>query len=236
MESENREAVRLHHLMAAVGGFLALYAVLARADQFGSAQTANLLFLVEAVIGRNGFEIAIRLGALAIYGLGVALAVILKARSLCETRWVSLAIDAAAVVVLGCLPATGEPVLCLYPMFFAMAFQWNAFPGAAGFKASTIFSTNNYCQCVTGLTTAVLTHGADGWARFRFFGGTLLSFHAGAAAAGLLFGTFGVQTVWAALMPIGAAAWLHGQAVRKQAQADVSATVCPSITTHRRCA
>ena len=36
-----------------------------------------------------------------------------------------------------------DPVVALYPVFFAMSIQWSSFAGARGFYSSTIFSTNN---------------------------------------------------------------------------------------------
>ena len=41
--------------------------------------------------------------------------------------------EAMAAVAVGCFPEDITPVLGLYPLFFAMAFQWNSFSGADGF-------------------------------------------------------------------------------------------------------
>jgi len=45
-----------------------------------------------------------------------------------------------------------NPVLGLYPIFFAMAFQWCSFKGIGGYNSATVFSTNNLRQFVSAVT------------------------------------------------------------------------------------
>lgn len=41
----------LHFVMAFIGGYFGLYAIVARNDLFGSAQTSNLIYLVQDILG-----------------------------------------------------------------------------------------------------------------------------------------------------------------------------------------
>ena len=142
----------IHFTMALCGGFLGSYALFSRQLVFGSAQTANLMELVSAICGRNLPEVLIRLGALALYGWGAALSVILTRKTPLNIRYASILMTGMAVFASAFIPTAVNPVIALYPVFFVTAFQWCAFTGADGFASSTIFSTNNVKQTVLGFT------------------------------------------------------------------------------------
>ena len=69
-----------------------------------------------------------------------------------DLHYISIGIDILACLLLAGLPEQMDPVLALYPMFFATAVQWLAFTGAAGYNSATIFSTNNLRQCFASLS------------------------------------------------------------------------------------
>ncbi len=64
MERETVFDVPVHYTMAIFGGFIGAYAILARMQVFGSAQTANMIELVCGILGRDPEEVLIRIGAL----------------------------------------------------------------------------------------------------------------------------------------------------------------------------
>ena len=49
--------VIIHYLMAIVGGFFGGYAIFTRMNVFGSAETANLIDLVKALLGSDPVSI-----------------------------------------------------------------------------------------------------------------------------------------------------------------------------------
>ena len=53
MERETVFDVPVHYTMAIFGGFIGAYAILARMQVFGSAQTANMIELVCGILGRD---------------------------------------------------------------------------------------------------------------------------------------------------------------------------------------
>lgn len=130
---------RIHFTMAFIGGFLGVYTILRFAGLFGSAQTANLIYLATDLLGGSWTDMLLRLGGAALYMAGIALTVWLPLGPVRDLRRLSVGIDMAAAILVALLPAEISPVLGLYPLFFAMAFQWNSFPGADGFVSSSIF-------------------------------------------------------------------------------------------------
>lgn len=212
---DQREA-HLHYIMSWIGGFLGVLSILCFSSLFGSAQTSNLILLVTSLLGADWGQLLLRLGGMALYMAAIALTVYLPRRCCWDLRLISVALDGAAAAAVGLLPADIPPVLGLYPLFFAMAFQWNSFSGAGGFVSSTIFSTNNLRQFTMAVTEIFLNHDCSHLPKAAFFGRTLLSFHAGVAVSFLLFPFFERRTAWFCLLPCALAFFLvraRGRAV-----------------------
>ncbi|MCD8108911.1 MAG: DUF1275 domain-containing protein [Clostridiales bacterium] len=212
MYRQNRTAVVAHHSMAPVGGFFGIYALLNRSETFGSSETANLIFMIAAGLGGSVTEFAIRFCAMLVYIGGIVFATLISRRFRDrDFRYVAVVIDIAACLVLARIPADTDPVLALYPMFFAAAVQWLAFTQADGFSSSTVFSTNNVRQCFAGLTEYICDRDPKQLARFRFFAGTLICFHAGVVFCWFCMRAWGLKSIYACI-PLavwgGIATWL----------------------------
>ena len=131
--SENDHIDLYRHLaFCAVGGFFGCYAVLVHGGIMGNAQTTNLLELVIDLLRWQLPDMLLHLGALALYVLGTMLTVLLPHWCGADMHRVSPAITAAMAVVLFLLPPELDPVVALYPIFFAMSIQWSSFAGARG--------------------------------------------------------------------------------------------------------
>ena len=168
--------------MAAVGGFFGVYALLARGGTFGSSETSNLIYLVVAGLDGTWGPALVRLGGTACYIAGIVFAVLLRrAGKAAPLRWAAVFIDLAACLALARIPAETDPILALYPMFFATAVQWVAYSQAAGYNCATIFSTNNLRQFTEGVTEYLCGRDPEQLRKLRFYGGTLVCFHLGAA-------------------------------------------------------
>ena len=139
MKDREQLSCWIHHSMAVTGGYLGVYALLCRSDFFGNALTSNLIYIVTGILGREPLDVLIRIGGVVLYVLGIASTVLLSKKYHRNLHPISLTINYIVVGILGFLPAEMNPVIGLYPIFFAMAFQWNSFPGAYGFAGSTIF-------------------------------------------------------------------------------------------------
>lgn len=186
----------MHHNMAVIGGFLGGYAILVRADFLGNAQTSNLIYLVLAVVGADVYQFLLRLGAVMLY-IGATISyVFLKNKTAWNIQRISIGIDFLAMIALGFFPKDMNPILALYPVFFAMSFQWNAFPGEYGFASSTIFSTNNLRQVSLSFAEFLCDRDSAHLKKTKFFAGTLLCFHIGAVLSYYCVRYFSVQSVW----------------------------------------
>ncbi len=175
---------RLQHRGACLcGGFLGGFALLEIAGTLGNAQTMNLIELVLALLGGDFVQVLLRLIAFALYFAAAMLFVWVRDVSPWSPKPVSLIITALAAVALALIPANAPTVVRLWPIFFAMSFQWNSFPGAYGYQSASIFSTNNTRQVGLSLAEYLIGHDEKKLHKARFFLGSLLCFHIGVAAA-----------------------------------------------------
>ena len=101
-----------------------------------------------------------------------------------------------------------SPVIALYPVFFAMPFQWCTFKAPGGYNSSTIFSTNNLRQFTIAVTQFLMKKDTAQRDKAKFYGMTLLSFHTGAALSLILYMAYDLSGVWLCLIPAFYAVWL----------------------------
>ena len=182
--------------MALVGGFFASYAIILRADFMGNAQTTNWIFMIFALLGANFIEFIIRLGGVFLYIFSAILYEVLSRKSEANMQILSISIDAAAIIILGFLPYEMDPILALYPIFFAMSFQWNAFSGAYGYVSSPIFSTNNTRQIGLAIGDYICDHDRKHLHRLVFFLGSIGSFHIGVILCYFAVKYLGINAIW----------------------------------------
>ena len=199
-DQQNYEAL-LHYNAAFIGGFFALYTVLSRSGLLGSAQTSNMLYIVSDIIGKNPLDFLIRIGSFFFYIAGFVLISWLPEHTDRDMKTISMWIDILVMLVIGFFPEDADPVLCLYPVFFALAFQWCAFKGAYGYVSATIFSTNNLRQFTTALTSYIMHKDPDMKIKMSFFGITLITYHTGAALAFVLWRIYSVRAIWFGILP-----------------------------------
>ena len=206
MEKKEQFQVYFHHLMAVSGGFMGAYAILSRLEVFGSSQTANMITIIAHLVGKNYYDVLIRAAALLIYAAGIALTILIpKYTALKNLHILSIFIDMAALLATGFILAAANPVVALYPFFFATAFQWCSFGSVKGYNSSTIFSTNNLRQTVSSLTQYFCTRDPKALDKGLYFGGTLLFFHIGVIYSCFAYMAWEVKAAWAGLLPLAAA-------------------------------
>mgnify|MGYP001069720929 CR=1 FL=1 len=192
----------IHYTLSFIGGYFGLYAILSRCGIFASAQTNNMISLVHDLLGGSPLDFLVRAGALFLYLLAIILTVWIPEHSPCNLKLLSIGIDCIACFTLGFFPAELNPVIGLYPIFFSMAFQWCTFKGAYGFAGSTTFSTNNLRQFTTAIIHLLTGKEKEASLKIRFYGGTLLNFHLGAAASFLMWQFFALRSIWCCLLPL----------------------------------
>lgn len=207
MKKLNLSETAAHHSIAVMGGFFGIYALLLRNENFGSSETANLIFLFASGLGGEWSVFRIRLTALFIYVAGLVFATLIaKCFKKGDFRYLAILVDLAACIVLAQIPAEVDPVIALYPMFFATAVQWLAFTSASGFSSATVFSTNNTRQMVTGLTEYIYSRDRSQLLRAKFFAGTLICFHLGVTYGYLCLQKWKIKSIYLAIPLLGIAA------------------------------
>lgn len=204
MNTKEKRETAAHHAMAVVGGFMGIYALLTRSETFGSSETSNLIYLTVAGLNGSWSSFIIRLGGTLCYIAGIVFATLFpKYLKKVDFRYISILTDATACLLLAQIPAGTEPVLALYPMFFATAVQWLAFTQAAGYNSATIFSTNNLRQCFAGLAEYIHSREEKYLRRFQFYGSTLICFHIGVIYCWFCIQAWGIKSIYMCLFPIG---------------------------------
>ena len=181
-----------HLAFAVVGGFFASYAILCRMGVMANAQTMNLAELVLNALSGDGHGVLLHLGALAVYVFGTMLTVLLPHLLGLDPRHASPVISGMSAIVLALIPEQAPTMLALYPIFFAMSFQWSSFSGADGYYSSTIFSTNNTKQTSLALAEYLCQRDPVQLRRARLYALTLLCFHVGVTLAFLTVRQWGI--------------------------------------------
>lgn len=193
-----------HHCVSSIGGFLGAYAILNHNNIFASAQTANMIELIMDLLGKDIFNFSLRLGALIVYLFGFFITVYLPKFTKINIQTLALIIDTITIVLVSLIPRTTNDVIALYPIFFAMAIQWNSFVKVENYSSSTIFSTNNLKQATTSLMEYFLDNQKDPKKidKSKFYGGTILGYHLGVALAFCSCSILEKQGIWLCIIPI----------------------------------
>ena len=202
MKGSNKLDYCVQYSMCAAGGFIAAYAILNHADFLASAQTANLINVVLCITGRNFPELCLRLIAVVIYMAGLSIPVIIPKYTHINMKTLCIIVEMLMVAVLYFFTEKMNTIIALYPVFFMTAIQWNSFPGAGGFVSSSVFSTNNLRQFTTSYVEYRCSKDREYLKKTRFFGGVLLSYHAGVIFSYYAYRHFAMKGVIFCLIPL----------------------------------
>ena len=178
-----------HFIMSMTGGFFGGFTIINFCNSFGNAQTVNMINTILAFVGKDFLSVCLRLTAIVIYFVSFALSVILSKYTRINTKYLCLVFELITVFLIAFMPRQQNILVCVYPIFFIMPFQWSVFSGANGFNASTIFSSNNFRQFATALTEYFCTKDSRSLTKAKFYFKTLSSYHTGVlmSAMGTLF-------------------------------------------------
>lgn len=192
----------LHYTMAFIGGIFAIYALLEHSNVFGSAETNNLIMLVTHILDRDSFHTFIRLGNLFIYAVGIVLTVWLSKYHASVQKTISIIIDCFAALILGIMPRNIHPIIAIYPIAFAMSFQWCSFRGVHENISATTFSTNNLRNLVTGIFNYISDKKHEDLLCIKFYLFTMLSFHSGVAVIYIIWPYAPHHCIWISFIPL----------------------------------
>ena len=216
---------RLHLNMTLLGGFIGGYAILSHDDLFGSAQTTNMISLVIGAAGGPDSEWLARFFGLLVYIAGLASTVLISHKINKEQqKRFSIILDALVLFFVAFLPKDLDIFIATYPLFYVTSFQWCTFKGADGFVSSSIFSTNNLRQCITGFSEYLCSHDTEALRKGIYFGKVLLSFYVGVLFAYISCSTLGTKGSWPGIIFTGTAlilSYCHENACEQEKQVSV---------------
>ena len=171
----------LHYTMAIAGGFFGCYSILFLAEICASSQTLNLISVVIRLFSGDFWTVFLRLMGMLLYASALVLSVVIPRLTKINGEYLSVIIDFAALTTLAFLPKSLPPLIGIFPVIFAMAYQWAVFDLIEGYSSSTIFSTNNFRQFVTALTAYRIDKDRKMLDKARVFGFTLVCYYTGVA-------------------------------------------------------
>jgi uncharacterized membrane protein YoaK (UPF0700 family) len=198
---EKRE-ITIHHIVSIIGGFLGTYGIITRANFFGSAETTNMIAIIVGLFDKDLESALLRSIALIIYMTAIVLTVAIPRISKLNVQKLGMWICVVGMIGMMFLPASMNPIIALFPVFFLSAFIWNAFPKAGGYNCSTIFSTNNLRQTIIGFTEYVADKKVESLAKGKFFGMTLVCYHIGVVYACIVTKYMGLKASVAGIVPV----------------------------------
>lgn len=202
METEIKKEMLLHYTMSFIGGIFAIYALLEHSNVFGSAETSNMILLVNDLLQWDIFHILIRLGSLFVYASGIILTIWMTKYHPNIQKRVCMIIDCFAALILGFLPDNIHPVIALYPVAFAMSIQWCTFRGIRENSSATTFSTGNFRQLITIIFNYITERKREDLSRIKFYIATMLSFHVGIAVIYIVHPYFSRLSIFGVFIPL----------------------------------
>jgi uncharacterized membrane protein YoaK (UPF0700 family) len=193
----------IHHAASVVGGFMGAYALLNHADMFASSQTSNMIRMVSRIItGITPKAWLVMFGAMIMYAIGLSLTVLIPKYTPFTNGFSSCVITTLCSLALAFIPTNIEHEVALYPIFFAMAFQWDTFGRAGDYISSTIFSTNNLKQFVLSTTEFVCERKEGSAARAKFYLITIFFYHVGVVLSTVTYLLFREKGIWFVFIPL----------------------------------
>lgn len=209
MNNEYKIQVSIHWIMSVVGGFLGGYTIFNRNVLFGAAQTSNMIYMTVRLLEGNFKDALFRFLLWGAFVGGLVAVVFCKKYLQNSLKIICILVEMIVVIAAGFLGSGANAYLAVCPIAFVMALQWNVFPSVGEYVSSTVFSTNNLRQTVMSLTEYWLGKEKAKLEKFRFFAGTLISYHIGVAGSWILTRSMGLKSMWVCVLPLLAAAFLE---------------------------
>jgi len=193
-------------LLAATGGLLDAIVYLDHGQVFANAMTGNVIFLGIALIQGNWIQSLRHIAPLVAFLCGVVAARIIHAAPLRRSAQLVLAVEAAALCVVGLLPA-GFPQLAFTAIVaFVSAFQVATFRRVGRFTYNSTFVTGNLRMVAEGLFDRTFAVDRDaraaGRAQALKLGGICASFLVGACAGAFVAPRFPAHAILFAEIPL----------------------------------
>jgi uncharacterized membrane protein YoaK (UPF0700 family) len=190
-------------LLAATGGLLDAVVYLNHGHVFANAMSGNVIFLGVAILGRDWADIIPHLVPLAGFFAGVLTSKHLRARLGIRSAPLGLALEIAAIFVLGWLPIDFPNMAFTTIIAYVAAFQIASFRRVDRFAYNSTLITGNLRDVAEGLYDALTPHSTPetrekGLSQARALGLICLCFLGGAILGAWSAPRFGNYSLWLA--------------------------------------
>lgn len=195
------ESLRVGIFLALAGGMLDAHTYLFRGGVFANAQTGNLVLFGVSLAECSWLRAGYYLVPVAAFFLGVAATELLKRRISDRAFWgwrqLILLLEAALLVVLGCLPAGVPDVVVNVTVSFVCSLQVNAFRTLKGNAYATTMCTGNLRSAAEQLCRYWFDREKKALAPALHYLAIIGCFCAGAALGALGTSLLGGRALWA---------------------------------------
>lgn len=200
------ERLRVFLGMITVGGYLGSFVYVLRGGVFSNAQTGNILLFSIRLGQGEGLGAFYYLIPVAAYLVGIVISELFSVRLSSKGRlsWptVFVAVEAAAVFVLGAVPVEAPVQICQIAVSFLAAMQYNTFKKAENEPMATTFCTNHLRQTGGAFARWILNRDREEGRRTLSHVAMIAAFVFGAAVSAALAKKFGVRSLWFAEIPL----------------------------------
>lgn len=202
MTSVTSTTYRFALMLTLANGFLDAYTYIARGGVFANVQTANVIFFGIHLSERNWTQAFPRLWPILAFVVGVMVSSHIKAGRFDRfvhhpLRWI-MAIQAAALVVIGFVPASVPHSAVTIPLSFLAAMQIGLFRSIGELVYLPVATTGNLMRLVEAGYDGFVDHKATSRHAFGIYAGLTAAFAGGAIAGAFATHLWGVHAIWGA--------------------------------------
>ena len=193
-------------ILMCVGGYFGAFTYTIRGGVFCNAQTANFVLFAMAIGDAHWKKALYYLIPMSAYFLGALLSEAARTadRWKLPVRWetVLVAVEMAAVVLLGLLPESAPYQISQVAINFICSMQYNTFRVAQGVPMATTFCTNHLRQTGIACCMALRTRERRHIRRSLCHLGMLAVFVLGGVISTVFSRRIQGRAIWAALVPL----------------------------------
>lgn len=190
----------VYWMLIFAAGWFGGYTFVVRGGVFCNAQTANVVLFGIALGSGNWAKAAYLLLPISAYLAGAFVSEYLgkTVKKFHFLRWDTMltGIEAIAVFLLGCLPASAPDQICQVALNFICSMQFNTFRQVEGIPAATTFVTNHLRQIGSNFAKYIRHHDEASGNRVKVHGTLTLFFLAGTLISTICAHFFAYQSIW----------------------------------------
>jgi uncharacterized membrane protein YoaK (UPF0700 family) len=199
-DTERTRSLWFALLLTLANGFLDAHTYISRGGVFANVQTANVIFGAIDTSEREWASALAHLWPLLAFVAGVTLASHIKSgrveRAVPRPLVWTMAIQAAALAIIGFVPASVPHSYVTVPISFLAAMQIGLFRSIGDLAYLPVATTGNLMRFVEAGYDGFVAKKAESRPAFGVYGALILAFASGALAGAIASRAWGVHAIW----------------------------------------